>query len=56
MVRIELWAKTKEELKDKIDSYYFNWPDEGYGTYILDPKQLEDGTWAATGSRGDSCD
>ena len=56
MVNVKIEAPTKEEADQKREDYFNRWPTPGYGTYIKEPEQTEDGTWICTGWRGETCD
>ena len=55
MINLEMTAKTKKELIEKLEQYQKEYPEGGYGTTVWVP--LKDGdVWKVRVVRGSSCD
>jgi hypothetical protein len=56
-VRIVVEGKTKKECQQARENVFANYHPSGYGTYIEEPKKVEDKQkWIAYGYRWSTCD
>ncbi len=55
-IDVEIIAPTEATCLEASDRYLARYHPCGYGTWIVKPRQLDDGFWCARGSRQASCD